>query len=62
MAVRKKAAKKPAHGSEDKDHGHEVLTITIGPLMRVRKGSKAKKATRTPKEVKAFLKWALKNA
>ena len=66
MATRKKtpARQKPRHGGASSDHEDSsvVITITIGkleygPVKKSRKPKKARKAT--PKQVKAFLKWAL---
>ena len=64
MAARKKTPArsiktKMAHGEADSDH-RVTLTITIGPLERIPRKTR-RKGKKTPKQVKEFLKWAVKN-
>ena len=59
MAARKKTTKRKAqvdHSGAEKDRGHTLLTVVIGPLEYIRKKGKRRKAKVSTKEVKAYLK------
>lgn len=66
MAARKRksparsAKAKAEHSGATHTHGEVTVTIgVIGPLKRIKKGKSRQRRKATPKEVKAFLKWAL---
>lgn len=63
MASRKKtpakAARKAVHSDASTSHGQIIITFTIGPIKRIKKGKSRKGGEVTPKEVKALLKWVL---